>query len=76
VSVVRCKLLCAECGELRKLKAIEDGSALLDGGHIRASKLLPLIPGRISIENVRTAIGDRCFPYDFAGADPYRWRLV
>jgi hypothetical protein len=75
VAVARCRLLCAECGELRRLKAIEGDSALLACGHTRPKKLLPLAQGHVSVENVKTAVGDRMFPYDFAATRPDRWRL-
>jgi hypothetical protein len=75
MSVAKCRMLCAECGGLRRLKAVEGDSALLACGHSRPRKLLPLTQGRISVENVRTAVGNRMFPYDFAATRLDRWRL-
>jgi hypothetical protein len=76
MAVTRCRLLCTECGGLQRLKAIEGHSALLVCGHSRPRKLLPLAQGCISVENVKSAIGDNLFPKDYNATRLDRWRLT
>lgn len=68
----RCKLLCPECGGPKKVRDIVAPSVALICGHWRSTGLLPLLPGRVSIENIRTSAGNRLFPYDKRDAE---WRL-
>lgn len=59
----RSRLLCPQCKELRKVKSIEDGHITLSTcGHLRM-EILPVQPGHISLEDLRTAIGQRLFPF-------------
>jgi hypothetical protein len=60
----RCRMLCAKCGELKRVAAVAfdaEGTtiATLECRH-RRGELLPLAPGRISIENLDT--GRLTFP--------------
>lgn len=70
----RSRLLCPRCSELRKVKLIEDGHITLTCGHLR-TEILPVQPGHISLEDLRTAIGQRLFPlsrrYRHGGGIPW-----
>jgi hypothetical protein len=59
---LRSSLLCAVCGEVKKVAAIDDDSRItLCCGHVRP-ELLPLQPGRVSVESLRTEKGQQLFP--------------
>lgn len=68
----RCRLLCPDCGELKKITDIVETNAVLTCGHWRTTALLPLKRGHISLEHIRTPVGARMFPYD---ERDYTWRL-
>jgi hypothetical protein len=55
----KCRMLCPQCG-VRQVKEPGD-PIILDCGHSRG-EILPLQPGRISLENLKTEIGRECFP--------------
>jgi hypothetical protein len=61
-SVTRnCRLLCPVCaGELRQVIEVNEIISL-ECGHTRP-EILPLLAGRVSVENIRTAAGRRLFP--------------
>lgn len=61
----RSKLLCADCGEVNRVSKINDGVIVLVCGHSRG-ELLPLQPGRVSLEHIRAERGQRCFPLERA----------
>jgi hypothetical protein len=60
----RSRLLCPECGVTRQVTVVENGTVILSCGDSRTSEILPLLPGRISIESLaaRDALGYRFFP--------------
>lgn len=55
------RLLCPQCADVKRVASIDNEQIVLVCGHGRAH-LLPLEPGRISIENLRTAKGLGLFP--------------
>jgi hypothetical protein len=57
----RSRLLCPVCHEIKQVTAIESELLSLACGHTRP-ELLPLGENRVSLENLRTAIGQRMFP--------------
>lgn len=62
----RARLLCPECHELKRVKAVTFDAegvtiASLVCSHSRG-ELLPLAPGRISLENLNSPDGFRLFP--------------
>lgn len=57
----RSRLLCPICAEVKKVQSIEDGQITLICGHLR-QQILPVRPGCISIEDLRTSKGRRLFP--------------
>ena len=59
----RSKLLCPDCGEVNRVSKINDGVLLLVCGHSRG-EILPLLPGRVSIESLRSRTGQECFPLE------------
>ena len=59
---LRSKLLCPICAEIKKVAAIDDdGTITLSCAHTRGITL-PLKPGRVSIENLRSEKGRQQFP--------------
>jgi hypothetical protein len=62
----RSRLLCPECRELKRVAGVRfDGGgttiASLKCGHDRG-EILPLAPGRVSLENLNSPDGRRLFP--------------
>jgi hypothetical protein len=65
------RLLCsyAECGLQPVLYgALNDASVRLKCGHYRSTGLLEKAPGKVSIEDLNSAMGRRLFPLPMAGA--------
>ena len=61
---LRSKLLCPDCGEIKRVVAIHDDRQItLSCLHVRP-ELLPLQAGRISLEHLRTEKGQRFFPLE------------
>jgi hypothetical protein len=63
----RCRLLCPDCGELRRVAAVafdEQGAtvASLECGHSRGELLPVTAPGGVSLELLNTPEGRRLFP--------------
>ena len=63
----RCRLLCPDCGELKRVAAITfDGKGTtvvsLQCGHSRGELLPVTAPGRVSLELLNTPDGRRLFP--------------
>jgi hypothetical protein len=62
----RSRLLCPDCGELKRVAAVAFDAegvtvATLQCQHTRG-ELLPLAPGRVSIENLNSEAGRIMFP--------------
>jgi uncharacterized Zn finger protein len=62
----RSRLLCPECSEMKKVQEVlgDDASpslAVLECGHVRPAGTLPLKPGRVSLEHMRTSLGRDAF---------------
>jgi hypothetical protein len=57
----RSRLLCPQCADLKQVSAINSDEITLSCGHVRA-QIIPLEPGRVSIENLRTEAGRKLFP--------------
>jgi hypothetical protein len=75
----RSRLLCPspECGALRNVLSIEGDTVRLTCGHTRATGLLPLADGRVSVEQLKpmTVVGNALFPRDSDADALDRWRL-
>ena len=57
----RSRLLCVDCAEVKKVSAINGHSVVLECGHDRP-EILPLEPGHVSVEHMRTQRGQQLFP--------------
>jgi hypothetical protein len=56
------RYLCRQCDSLQRVKFTDDDGTLhLECGHSRP-KAMPLVPGRISLENVTSELGQKMFP--------------
>jgi hypothetical protein len=55
------KLLCGQCKEVNQVISVEDSTVSLACGHIRTSGLLPVEPGHVSLEHLKSAIGRKLF---------------
>lgn len=61
---LRSRLLCPICAEIKKVVAIDgDRQITLSCLHVRP-EILPLRPGTISLEHLRTEKGQRLFPLE------------